>query len=210
MKFREFVGEEKAKKVKEIVSTNIGDTDVEHLKTVLRETLDGTKIEYRELGFNLSKKNLKRVFDYIKSWFIRYKVEYKPINPYITLYLLSNVKSSQKVIKRLRDTKGGIIYKPKGTLTVISANKKFPLVYGIPPVRKRDYIVLDYLKNETYGKVMDDMFHNMGINIKREYYFVKLFEIESDKFNHEMYEDMMYSIPEIPEVKLGNAYLLRR
>ena len=210
MKFREFVGEEKAKKVEKIVSTNIGETDIDHLKTVLRETLDGTKIEYRELGFNLSKKNLKRVFDYIKSWFIRYKVDYKPINPYLTLYLLSNVKSSQKVIKRLRETKGGSIYKPKGTLTVISANKNFPSVYGIQPVKKKDYIVLDYIKNETYGKVMEDIFHSMGINIMRQYYFVKLFEIESGKFDHEIYEDMMYSVPKIPEVKLGNAYLLRR
>lgn len=210
MKFREYVGEDKVQKVKKIVNTNIGETDDKHLREVLREAPDGSKLEYYNLGFNLSKKNLKRVFDYIKSWFIRYNVPYKPINPCLELYDLSNIKSSKKILKKLRETKWGVIYKPQGTLTVISMDG-FPLSpYGIIPKKGKDYIVLDYFENFTYSKVMEDIFNNMDINIEKKYCFVKLFEIESGIFTHKMYEDMMYSCPLIPKVKLNDVNLIRR
>jgi hypothetical protein len=210
MKFREFVGEAKEEKIKKIVETNLGKTDTEHLKMVLRETLDGSKLDYYDLGFNLSKKNLKRVFDYIKSWFIRFHVPYKPVHPFLSLYTLTNLKNYDKVIKKLNHTKWGFTYKPKGTITVINSENKNFFGYGIVPEKNHDYIILDYFDNIDYSSIMEDFFHESYIDVYRKHCFIKLFEIKSGIFTHRMYEDMMYSCPPMPEVKLNNVYLIRR
>jgi hypothetical protein len=98
MKFGEYVGHKKTKEIKKIVETNIGPTEEEFLKTVARENPDGSKINHKEfyLGFGISKKALKRVYDYIKSWFLRYHIPFKSINPYLTLYLLKNLPSNKR------------------------------------------------------------------------------------------------------------------
>lgn len=210
MKFRQFVGEDKVDEVKKIVQTSIGPTDIDFLKTVLRDTLDGAKAEYYELGFSLSKKNLKRVFDYIKSWFIRYNVPFKPINPYLTLYLLRDINSTQKIIEKIKHSKWNISYNPIGTLTVISNRKDFPPVYPIRPEKRKEYIVLDYSLNNNHVNIMEDFFEKNNINIVHRYCFVKLFEIDSGILTHKNYEDMMYSIPKIPIIKLGNVCFIRR
>jgi hypothetical protein len=197
MKFRDFVGEKKSREIKKIVQTNIGPTEERFLKEVLRENTDGSKIKYEELGFNLSKKNLKRVFDYIKSWFIRYNVPFKPINPYLTLYLLNNVFYPQQITKKLRETKIGITYNPKGTLTVI-------------PNKEKEYITLDYIPNPFHISVIENIFNDMDVNIIDRHCFVRLFEIESGLLRNRFYEDMAYSIPPIPSIKLGNVCFLRR
>ena len=84
------MGEKKVKEVKEkIVQTKIGPTESNFIKTVEKPKRKWTVETY--LGFSLSKKNLKRVFDYIKSWLIRYNVPFESINPYLTLYLLDEL-----------------------------------------------------------------------------------------------------------------------
>lgn len=209
MKFRDFVGKDKAEEVRKIVNTKIGPSDIEHLRTVLREREDGSKIEYYELGFSLSKKNLKRVFDYIKSWLIRYKVPFKATNPYLTLYRLSNVGSVQELTKNMKYNKFPITYVPTGTLTVISSNKDFPNTYNINS-GKKDYLVLDYVPNTFHISDIDLFLKTNNINIIHRYCFVKLFEIDSGILKHEIYEDMMYSIPKIPNIRLGNICFIRR
>ena len=197
MKFREFVGEKKSREINKIVQTHIGPTEERFLKEVLRENIDGSTIKYEELVFNLSKKNLKRVFDYIRSWFIRYDIPFKPINPHLTLYLLNNVFYPKETIKRLGDTNVGIVYNPKGTITVI-------------PDEISEYIAIDYIPNPFHITIIEDIFNDMKINIVHRYCFVKLFEIERGLLSNRFYEDMMYSIPPIPNIKLGNVYFLRR
>jgi hypothetical protein len=62
----------KTKEIKKIVHPNIGSTEEEFLKEVARENPDGSRINTKEfyLGFGISKKDIKRVYDYIKSWFL--------------------------------------------------------------------------------------------------------------------------------------------
>jgi len=213
VKFREFIGEPKLKKIRKIVQTNIGQTEADFLRLVARESIDEPIIKpsiEAYLVFGLSKRNLKRVFDYIKSWLIRYNVPYKPINPYLTVYLLNNLPSiSSTIINNIKKTKWGVSYEPKGTITVISNNDRdYPRTYDIEPDEGKDYIVLNYNQNEEYRKKLDDALDDMDIISK--YFFVKLFEIESGILNHGAYEDMMYSCPMMPNLRLGNVGLIRR
>lgn len=213
MKFREYVGEEKANEVKRIVKTKIGNTEADFLKRVARENTDGTKIRPIEtyLEFGIKKSHLKRVFDYIRSWFIRYKIPFNSVNPYLTLYLLNNLPSVSVVMDAVKKTKNNsIIYKPKGTITIISSDEKnYPRTHieGDP---KKDYVILDYFPNKKYNKVLEDIFHSMNIDIIYNQCYVKLFEIEKGEGRHKMYEDMMYSIPKIPNLNLGGIGLKRR
>ncbi len=208
------MGEKKAREIKKIVQTSIGPTEAEFLRIVARETPDGTKIKPQPsnesyLGFGLSKKTLKRVFDYIKSWLIRYDVPFKSINPYLTIYLLDNLPSVTSTVNAIKKSKWGVVYKPYGTVTIISTNEKdYPRNYDIEGVDGKDYIVLDYKPNIEYTDKLDGVLESMGIEIVSEYCFVKLFEIESGVIDHKVYEDMMYSIPKIPNIKLGKVGLI--
>jgi len=218
VKFREFVGEKNVKEVeKKIIQTNIGSTEEDFLKTVLRENQDGSKIKKRKelsietfLGFGLSKQKLKRVFDYIKSWLIRYDVPFEAQNPYLTLYLLRNIKESSLLINNIKKTKHGIIYKPKNTISILSYDEKnFPRPYmNLKGEKGYDYILLNYYPNE-YNLFLEGIFIDMDIKIILEQCYVKLFKIKSGIMKNKMYEDMMYSCPKFPNIKLGNIGLLR-
>ncbi len=200
------MGEDKVKEIKKavqkkkIVETNIGPTEEDFLRKVARETPEGKPIRFVEtyLGFGLSKKNLKRVFDYIKSWLIRYDVKYEAINPYLTLYLLDEVPTVSALIKNIKSTKRGVVYNPRGTITVTECSPN------------KDQIVLDYVPNLQYQGILEQLFHDMRTVVVDKYCYVKLFEIEQGKMTPMMYEDMMYSCPAIPNLRLGNVGVLRR
>lgn len=196
MKFREFVGEDKVKEVeKKIVQTNIGPTEEEFLKQVLIEKPEKYLGPEYYLSFSLDKRSLKRVFDYIKSWLIRYHVKFRPINPYLTLYVLNNLPEHSIIVNKIKKNKGGVIYKPKGTLTLERKKGK-------------DIILLDYFKND-YNKVLENLFTSMGINIVVNKSYIRLFEIEGGALNNRIFEDIIYSCPRLPNLRLGNVGLSR-
>jgi hypothetical protein len=215
MKFREFVGEKKAKEVKKrIVQTKLGPTEAEFLKVVARENPDGTKRNFIEtyFGYGLSKKILKRPFDYIKSWLIRYDVPFEPVNPYLTTYLLRNLPSTSELIKNVKKLKKGVVYNPLGTLTVISNDEKiFPRSpQHYEPDHGKDYLVLDYVPNMTHVAAEIKAFNDLNIDVIDRFCHVKLFEVESGIVGPTFYEQMMYGAPPLPKLRLGNIGLIRR
>lgn len=215
MKFREFVGEKKVREVrKKIVKTKIGPTEADFLKNVARENPDGSKRNFTEsyLGYGLSKRVLKRPFDYIKSWLIRYDIPFEAVNPYLTVYLLRNLPSTSILIKTIKKEKKGMVYKPLGTLTVISNNEKvFPRSpQHVEPENGKDYLVLDYVPNMKHHAILEQAFIRMNIEVLDRFCYVKLFEVESGIVGPEFYEQMMYSAPPLPSLRLGNIGLIRR
>ena len=177
-----------------------------------RENPDGSKIisDPHYLGYGLSKKSIKRTFDYIRSWFIRYEIPFKSINPYLTLYLLDNLPSKSVLIKKIKDDKNGKIYKPLGTLTVISNDhKNFPRRIDMEPLDGKDYIVLDYIPNFEYRDIIENGFNELDIEIIDTFCHVKLFEIENG-LTPSFFSDMMHGIPKFPDIRLGNIRITRR
>lgn len=187
MKFREFVGEKKTQKPK------IGTTQNTKINTT-----QITKPDEYYLGFSISKKTLKRTFDYIKSWFLRYHIPFKPINPYLTLYLLKNIPENKgKLIRSIKESKNDFIFSPldEGSITLITG--------------KTDIMQLEYSHNNLFMEVLENIFEDKDIDIIREFCYIKIFRLEK-KIDESFLDEMMYSCPVFPQIKLGNVGLLKR
>jgi hypothetical protein len=147
--------------------------------------------------FDINKKDLKRIHDYMKSWFIRYNVKFESYNPKLTLLLLDNVIYDSDRIEKLfnKEFEKCLIYKQLGTITVINSDTK-------------DYVLLNFVPNENTNK-MKKFFNDLYIDVNKEFCYIKMFEIENGKMNNRMYEDMMASCPKINEIKLENVNIRR-
>lgn len=200
------MGEKETKRVKEIVQTNIGPTEKDFLEQVAREI----PIKHPTyLAYSANRKALKRTFDYIRSWLIRYRVQYKAINPYLTVYLLDNLPKVSILINKIKPLRKGIVYNPKGTITVISSDEKnFPRTI-MEPDPDVDQIVINYIPNMEHRKSLERVFDSMHIRMLDRFCHVKLFEVEKGVLNNRIYEDMMYSCPKFPYLRLGNIGLRR-
>lgn len=200
MKFGEYVGHKKTKEIKKIVQTNIGPTEADFLKKVARENPDGSRIDNKEfyLGFGISKKALKRVYDYIKSWWLRYHIPFTSINPYLTLYVLRNIPSNKRdFINDIKMAKKDVIYYPEddGDITFLKGNDI--------DVR------LEYMYNEYMDDKLEEIFDKNNIEVVKQCAYVKLFTIEK-MMDENLLEDMMYSCPKFPDIRIGHIGLLRR
>lgn len=198
MKFREYVGVKIEKKVKEsIIPLSLIDVNPTTENGFLEQVVKEPFVEKKEwwLEYSLNKKHLKRTFDYIRSWLMRYKVPFKPTNPHITVYLLENILSQRELLlDSLRKLNN--IYKPMGTITIISPNEKdFPRT--IMESTNKDELVLNYVPHDDHEKVFDIL----DIIVVKKFCHIKMFEMQCGILNHRMYEDMMYSMPPLPTLK---------
>ena len=128
----------------------------------------------------------------MKSWLIRYKIPFHSINPYLTLYSLDNVKSISDLTYSIKETKKDIIYKPMGTITI-----------------EDNILRLDYVQDDKYNSTLENIFNEMNINVINKYCHVNIFKIKTIP-QRRIFEDMMYSCPRIPSLRLGYVGLLRR
>lgn len=194
MKFGEYVGH----KTRKIVQTSIGPTEKDFLKNVARENPNGSKINNKEfyLGFGISKKAIKRVHDYIKSWFLRYHIPFTSINPYLTLYVLKNIPNNKSnFIKAIKEAKRDIQFNPNGA-------------GDITFVKGSDIeLRLEYKPCYPFMEKLDEIFGD--IEVVKEHTYIKLFEIEK-MMDESLIEDMMYSCPRFPVLRIGHVGLLRR
>lgn len=168
MKFRDYIGEPKRKLVKNISKT----------KNIQKEK---KKREVNYIGFDVEKKHLKRIHDYMKSWFFRYHINFKSINPYLTICSIDG-----KINNTIKSEEN-IIYRPKGIITVKKKNDK-------------EYILLNYFFNNSVER---EIIYNTDVEIINIYNNIKLFEIESNKMTYKMYDDMAYGILYFPSLELN-------
>jgi hypothetical protein len=56
---------------------------------------------------------------------------------------------------------------------------------------------------------LEEIFENNDIEIVKEHTYIKIFEIQK-MMDENLIEDMMYSCPKFPVLKIGNVGLLRR
>ena len=102
------------------------------------------------------------------------------------------------LIKEIKKNKRNIFFSPvdDGDITVLKGNTI--------------EIRLEYNPNYFYMEdVIEEIFMKYNIEISREACYIKLFEIEK-MFDENFLEDMMYSCPKFPKIKLGNIGLLIR
>lgn len=195
MKFHEFVGEPDLKEIKQkIVDTPIGKTEEVFYNTVARR--DKTYTIETSIGYGLSKMQLKRTFDYIKSWLIRYKVAYEAMNPYLTMATVEGDYKRDKFIKVLKKIREDHSFTP-GSIFILREGEI-------------DYIILDYFHNKDFEKKMDECISNFSLYKSQNLCYVKLFSMKAYSFDLELFDQMVYSLPELPTIRPGSVGLLTR
>lgn len=194
MKFKDYVGDDVKTELDikyDLVDTSLGETDKKFLDVVAREYLTETSI-----GFGLNKMDLKRVFDYVKSWLIRYKIRYEAINPYITVATVEGEYKRDGLIKALKEVREQHIFKPEGV---------FILREG-----KKDFIIVDYQYNKEFTNKLNECISHFKLAIKNNSCYIRLFSMKSESFPLRMFDDMVFSLPDVPNVKAGSVGLLVR
>lgn len=196
MKFHEFVGEpDLAQKLKKkIVDTPIGKTEEKFYNTVARR--DKSYTVETSVGYGLSKMQLKRTFDYIKSWLIRYNIAYEAVNPYLTVAAVEGEYKRDKLIKALKKIREDTTFKP-GAVFILREGDI-------------DHIIIDYFFDKDFIKSLDECFSNFSLYKKENFCYVKIFSIEAESFDLELFDQMVYSLPELPKIRPGNVGLLAR
>jgi hypothetical protein len=196
MKFRDFVGEPEIikKKLKKIVDTPLGPTEEGFYNQVARR--DEIPITETSVGYGLSKLQLKRTFDYIKSWLIRYNIAFEAVNPYLTVTTVEGSYKKDRFIKALKKIKEDQVFFPDGI---------FLLREG-----EIDFIIIEYKKNEDFIEKLDECVSNFSLMKNQDVCYVKLFSIKAKSFDLELFDQMVYSQPDLPKAKPGSVGLLTR
>ena len=189
MKFKDFVQEDVRTR---LVHTPLGQTEKGFYEKVAR--YDKPYIVETSVGFGLSKMHLKRVFDYIKSWLIRYKIKHEAINPYLTVATVMGDYKKDKLIKSLKRVRENHVFEPEGVFILREDDT--------------DYIIIDYVYNKDFVKDLNECLLDFSLAKKEDSCYVKLFSMKSESFPLEIFDQMIYSLPELPDVKAGSVGLL--
>jgi hypothetical protein len=179
MKFSQFVGHDVKKKIIKIVDTPLGKTEEKFYNLVARR--DKPYITETSVGYGLSKMQLKRVFDYVKSWLIRYNIKYEAINPYLTVALVEGEYRRDRFIKALKKIRENQVFEPEGVFILREGDT--------------DFIILDCLYNRNFVKKLDEKILHFKLAKKNDSCYVKLFAIESESFPLHVFDQMIYSLP---------------
>lgn len=189
MKFKDFVQDDVRTR---LVHTPLGTTNKDFYEKVARR--DMPYIVETSVGFGLSKMHLKRVFDYIKSWLIRYNIKHEAINPYLTVAMVEGHYKRDKLIKALKRVREKHVFEPEGVYILREGDT--------------DYIIIDYLYNKDFVKNLDECILDFSLAKKDNSCYVKLFSIKAESFPLELFDQMIYSLPELPDVRAGSVGLL--
>ncbi len=195
MKFSEFVGEaDLLKKLKKRVDTPLGKTEEDFYNIVARR--DKPYTVETSIGYGLSKNYLKRTFDYIKSWLIRYNIKYEAVNPYLTLANVEGEYKRDKFIKALKRIRESHIFKPDGVFILRDGDT--------------DFVIIDYILDKIFEKSLNECISNFSLVKKDSTCYVKLFSLDVESFPLELFDQMVFSLPDLPKVRPGNVGLLVR
>lgn len=195
MKFREFVGEPDLKeKLKKIVDTPLGKTEEVFYNQVARR--DQPYITETSVGYGLSKLQLKRTFDYIKSWLIRYNIAFEAVNPYLTITTVEGNYKRDCFIKALKKIKEDEVFIPDGIFLL----REY----------ETDFIIIDCKLNKNFIRKLNECTSNFSLVKNHDLCYVKLFSIKAKSFDLELFDQMVYSLPKLPKIKPGSVGLLAR
>lgn len=204
MKFREYVGEpdleEKLKRIvdaprKKIVDTPLGRTEEGFYNQVARRDKPMPMTD-TSVGYGLSKLQIKRTFDYIKSWLIRYRIAFESINPYLTVTNVEGDYKKDRFIKALKKIKEDEVFIPDGIFLLREDDT--------------DFIIIDCKPNEGFIKKLNECASNFSLVKSSDLCYVKLFSIKAKSFDLELFDQMVYSSPALPKIRPGSVGLLTR
>ena len=193
MKFGKFVGHDIERSIrKKVKDTSIGKTD----KVFYDIVANPKPVLETSIGFGLSKMQLKRVFDYVKSWLIRYDIKYESLNPYLTVAKVEGDYKRDRLIKALKNTRDNQVFEPEGIFILREGNT--------------DFIILDCIFNRNFADKLNESLMHFNLAKKEDSCYVKLFSLEAKSFPLHIFDEMIYSLPILPNVTVGSVGLLVR
>jgi hypothetical protein len=208
MKFGKYVGHDVEKKIRKkvkffttdentknrpYVDTSIGKTDKGFYDVVARQDKPITETS---VGFGLSKMQLKRVFDYVKSWLIRYDIKYESLNPYLTVARVEGNYKRDRLIKALKKVRENQVFEPEGVFILREGDT--------------DFIILDCIFNRNFADKLNESIMHFKLAKKEDSCYIKLFSLKAESFPLDLFDQMVYSLPILPNVTVGSVGLLVR
>ena len=174
----------------------------EYIDNIILKDLiaEAKKMDNTMIGFGISKRDFKRLSSYIKSWLIRYKIDYDEIKaPHFTIAQITGTYEKDELIREIHSIDSDITFKPKSLK--IFRGKNIP----------KDFIVLEYKPNDEFVKLFKDIQSKYEVryfgSIKPH---ISLFTIEPNAMTDELFKDLEYSLPKIPVVKPINKELFNK
>jgi len=143
------------------------------------------------IGFGIEPNAFKRITSYIKSWLIRYKIDYEQVKePHFSISQIVGTYSKDELIREIHKIDSNMNFKPKDLK--IFRGKNIP----------KDFIVLEYKPNDKFVKAFKTL---KGKYEVRDFGSIKphisLFTIEPGAMTDELFDDLKFSLPKIPTVK---------
>jgi len=152
------------------------------------------------IGFGIPKIKLKKLSDYIKSWLIRYEIDYDEIfAPHFTIAQITGKYEKGVLVREIHAIDKNMTFNPVGLR--IFRGKTIP----------KDFIVLEYKPNDDFVKLFKDLQSKYEVkyfgSIKPH---TSLFTIEQNALTDEMFKEMEYSLPKLPKLKPINKELFNK
>ena len=197
MKFRKYVGHDvesdiRKKVMKNPVFVTTDENTINRPYTHVRQE----KITETSIGFGLSKMQLKRVFDYVKSWLIRYDIQYEAINPYLTVARVEGDYRRDRLIKALKKVRENQVFEPEGVFILREGDT--------------DFIIMDCQYNNDFVDKLNESIMHFKLAKKDNSCYIKLFSLKAESFPLHKFDEMIYSLPVLPNVTVGSVGLLVR
>ena len=152
------------------------------------------------IGFGIPKANLKKLSSYIKSWLIRYEIDYEEVKePHFTIAQITGKYEKDELIREIHKIDKNMTFKPKGIK-----------IFRGKTITK-DFIVLEYKPNNEFVKIFKDLQSKYEVkyfgSIKPH---TSLFIIEPNVMTDELFSDLEYSLPRIPSLRPINKELFNK
>lgn len=144
------------------------------------------------LGFTIDRNKLKRISDYIESWLIKHKIDYKkPKEQHFTIAMIPKNYPKDELVRELNNLSNlNIEFKPKD----------LQLFQGLST--PNDYIVLEYKPNfkflESFNSVASKFDVKKFAGIRPH---TSLFIIDKNSINQNLLKDIKFSMPKLPVLK---------
>lgn len=158
---------------------------------------EGKKMKSTMIGFGINPSSFKRLYDYIESWLIRYKIDYKKeTETHFTIAQIPGTYDKDDLIRKVHEISKNITFNPRGI--ALFRGQRVP----------KDFIVCEYKPNiafiESLNKIAKDFEIFKFAAVKPH---VSLFIIEQGVLSDKLFDDMKWSMPKLPKVKAKEVEL---